>query len=98
MVSERDTELRNAQEQSSKLQTELSRLRQDLQDNTSQEEGRRQQMSEKEEKTRKTFVMAKQKISQLMGKQASPQHKYQWIAAFMRSFIAGPIFGYWKNT
>lgn len=71
MVSERETELRGAQEQSSKLQTELSRLRQDLQDNTSQEEGRRQQMSEKEEKTRKTFVMAKQKISQLMGEQPS---------------------------
>lgn len=68
VVSERETELRNAQEQSSKLQTELNRLRQDLQEKTSQEEGMRQQMSEKEEKTRKAFLMAKQKISQLMGK------------------------------
>lgn len=80
MVSERETELRNAQEQSSKLQTELNRLRQDLQEKTSQEEAMRQQMSEKEEKTRKAFLMAKQKISQLMSKKVSPQHKQQtWI-------------------
>lgn len=75
MLSDRETELRNSQEQSSKLQTDLNRLRQDLQEKTSQEEGMRQQMSEKEEKTRKAFLMAKQKISQLMGKK-SPQHKH----------------------
>lgn len=46
-------------------------------------------MSEKEEKTRKTFFMAKQKISQLMGKQVSPQHKHESITAFMCSFTAG---------
>lgn len=67
MVAERETEGRNAQEQSSRLQTELTRLRQELQDKASQEETLRQQMTEKEEKTRKAFVMAKQKISQLIG-------------------------------
>lgn len=65
--------MRNTQEQSSKLQTELNRLKQELQEKTSQEEAMRQQMSEKEEKTRKAFVMAKQKISQLMGKKVPPQ-------------------------
>lgn len=76
MVSERETELRNAQEQSSKLQTELNQMRQDLQEKTSQEEVMRKQISEKEEKTRKAFLMAKQKISQLMGKKVSPGHIY----------------------
>lgn len=75
VVSERETEIRNTQEQSSKLQTELNRLKQELQEKTSQEEAMRQQMSEKEEKTRKAFVMAKQKISQLMGKKVPPHHK-----------------------
>uniref|UniRef100_A0A667WIE2 Nucleoprotein TPR n=1 Tax=Myripristis murdjan TaxID=586833 RepID=A0A667WIE2_9TELE len=63
----RDTEIRNAQEQSSRLQAELSRLRQELQDKASQEETRRQQLADKEEKTRKAFMGAKQKISQLMA-------------------------------
>ncbi|KAI3368578.1 hypothetical protein L3Q82_025589, partial [Scortum barcoo] len=67
VVTERETEVRNAQEQSSRLQTELTRLRQELQDKASQEETLRQQMTEKEEKTRKAIVYAKQKISQLMG-------------------------------
>lgn len=72
MVSDRETDVRNAQEQSSKLQTELNRLRQELQDKTSQEETMRQQVTEKEEKTRKAFVMAKQKISQLIGEMLQP--------------------------
>uniref|UniRef100_A0A665W9I2 Nucleoprotein TPR n=1 Tax=Echeneis naucrates TaxID=173247 RepID=A0A665W9I2_ECHNA len=63
----RETEVRNAQEQSSRLQTELNRLRQELQDKTSQEDTLRQQMVDKEEKTRKAIVYAKQKINQLMG-------------------------------
>ncbi|XP_070816529.1 translocated promoter region b, nuclear basket protein isoform X2 [Chaetodon trifascialis] len=67
VVTERETEGRNAQEQSSRLQTELTRLRQELQDKASQEDTLRQQMTEKEEKTRKAIVCAKQKISQLMG-------------------------------
>uniref|UniRef100_A0A4W6CZ19 Nucleoprotein TPR n=1 Tax=Lates calcarifer TaxID=8187 RepID=A0A4W6CZ19_LATCA len=61
------TEVRNAQEQSSRLQTELTRLRQELQDKVSQEETLRQQMTDKEEKTRKAIVYAKQKINQLMA-------------------------------
>lgn len=68
MVTERETDARNAQEQSSRLQTELTRLRQELQDKASQEDALRQQMAEKEEKTRKAIVCAKQKINQLMGK------------------------------
>lgn len=72
MVSERETEVRNAQEQSSKLQTDLNKLRQELQDKVSQEEAMRQQVTEKEEKTRKAFVMAKQKISQLIGEMLQP--------------------------
>lgn len=79
MVSERETEIRNSQEQSSKLQTELNRLRQELQEKTSQEEAKRQQMSEKEEKTIKAFLVAKQKISQLMGKTVPPHQKYRNI-------------------
>lgn len=71
VVTERETEVRNAQEQSSRLQTELTRLRQELQDKASQEDTLRQQMTEKEEKTRKAIVYAKQKISQLMGEMVS---------------------------
>uniref|UniRef100_A0A3P8PD27 Nucleoprotein TPR n=1 Tax=Astatotilapia calliptera TaxID=8154 RepID=A0A3P8PD27_ASTCA len=67
VVTERETDARNAQEQSSRLQTELTRLRQELQDKASQEDALRQQMAEKEEKTRKAIVCAKQKINQLMG-------------------------------
>uniref|UniRef100_A0A8D0D7Y8 Nucleoprotein TPR n=1 Tax=Sander lucioperca TaxID=283035 RepID=A0A8D0D7Y8_SANLU len=65
VVTERETEGRNAQEQSSRLQAELTRLRQELQDKASQEDTLRQQMTEKEEKTRKAIVYAKQKINQL---------------------------------
>ncbi|XP_041861765.1 translocated promoter region b, nuclear basket protein [Melanotaenia boesemani] len=65
VVTEREAEVRTAQEQSSRLQTELTRLRQELQDKTSQEDTLRQQMAEKEEKTRKALVNAKQKINQL---------------------------------
>lgn len=49
------------------LQSELSRLRQDLQDRTTQEEQLRQQITEKEEKTRKAIVAAKSKIAHLAG-------------------------------
>uniref|UniRef100_A0A7N8XMJ0 Nucleoprotein TPR n=1 Tax=Mastacembelus armatus TaxID=205130 RepID=A0A7N8XMJ0_9TELE len=66
-INKRETEVRNAQEQSSRLQTELTRLRQELQDKASQEETLRQQMTDKDEKTRKVIVSAKQKISQLVG-------------------------------
>ncbi|XP_056131900.1 translocated promoter region b, nuclear basket protein [Lampris incognitus] len=65
VVGERDAEVRGAQEQSSRLQVELARLRQELLDKASQEESLRQQMADKEDKTRKAFVGAKQKINQL---------------------------------
>uniref|UniRef100_A0A3B4G4L8 Nucleoprotein TPR n=1 Tax=Pundamilia nyererei TaxID=303518 RepID=A0A3B4G4L8_9CICH len=68
MNKEREADARNAQEQSSRLQTELTRLRQELQDKASQEDALRQQMAEKEEKTRKAIVCAKQKINQLVAK------------------------------
>lgn len=67
VVMEKEAEARNAQEQSSRLQTELTRLRQELQDKTSQEGTLKQQMAEKEEKTRKALLNAKQKISLLTG-------------------------------
>ncbi|KAK7133660.1 hypothetical protein R3I94_015507 [Phoxinus phoxinus] len=64
-VGEREAEARSAQEQASRLQGELMRLRQELQDKSSQEERLKQQLTDKEERTKKAIVMAKQKISQL---------------------------------
>uniref|UniRef100_A0A8C9TZ21 Nucleoprotein TPR n=1 Tax=Scleropages formosus TaxID=113540 RepID=A0A8C9TZ21_SCLFO len=61
------TEARSFQEQVTKLQPEITRLRQELQEKSAQEEQLRQQMADKEEKTKKVFVGAKQKISQLVG-------------------------------
>uniref|UniRef100_A0A8C3AH63 Nucleoprotein TPR n=1 Tax=Cyclopterus lumpus TaxID=8103 RepID=A0A8C3AH63_CYCLU len=52
-------------EQSSRLQTELTRLRQELHDKAAHEDTLRQQMTDKEDKTRKAIVYAKQKINQL---------------------------------
>lgn len=68
MVTEREADICNAQELSMRLQTELNRVRQELQDKTSQEDTLRQQLTEKEEKTRKAIVFAKQKINQLMSR------------------------------
>uniref|UniRef100_A0A3Q3AM97 Nucleoprotein TPR n=1 Tax=Kryptolebias marmoratus TaxID=37003 RepID=A0A3Q3AM97_KRYMA len=68
VVVEREAEARSAQEQSSRLQTELTRVRQELQDKTSQEDTLKQQMAEKDEKTRKALLSAKQKISLLTSK------------------------------
>lgn len=66
-LSEKETEARSLQEQTVQLQSELSRLRQDLQDRTTQEEQLRQQITEKDEKTRKAIVAAKSKIAHLAG-------------------------------
>ncbi|KAM5239085.1 nucleoprotein TPR [Ctenodactylus gundi] len=66
-LSEKETEARTLQDQNVQLQSELSRLRQDLQDRTAQEEQLRQQITEKEEKTRKAIVAAKSKIAHLAG-------------------------------
>uniref|UniRef100_A0A8C2I966 Nucleoprotein TPR n=1 Tax=Cyprinus carpio TaxID=7962 RepID=A0A8C2I966_CYPCA len=62
-VGEREAEACSAQEQASRLQAELTRLRQELQEKSSQEERLKQQLTEKEERTKKAIVMAKQKIS-----------------------------------
>lgn len=70
VVTERENEGRSAQEQSSRLQTELTRLRQELLEKNTQEETLRQQLNEKEEKARKAFHLAKQRINQLMGERA----------------------------
>lgn len=67
VVTERENEGRTAQEQSSRLQTELTRLRQELLEKNSQVETLRQQLTEKDEKARKAIHMAKQRINQLMG-------------------------------
>ncbi|XP_046905447.1 translocated promoter region b, nuclear basket protein isoform X1 [Hypomesus transpacificus] len=67
VVGEREAEVRGAQEQTSHLQGELSRLKQDLQEKASLEETLRQQISDKEEKTRKALLAARQKIHQLTG-------------------------------
>ncbi|XP_019730825.1 translocated promoter region b, nuclear basket protein isoform X4 [Hippocampus comes] len=64
VVAEREIEVHNAQEQSSRLQTELARLKQALQE---KEDTLKQQMADKVEKTRKAIVFAKQRISQLTG-------------------------------
>ncbi|KAM3841233.1 nucleoprotein TPR isoform 2-T2 [Vipera latastei] len=66
-LGEKDTEVKNLQEQVSQLQSELSHLQQDLHEKTTQEEQLRQQVAEKEEKTKKTLLAAKQRIAQLAG-------------------------------
>ena len=66
-LSEKETEARSLQEQTVQLQSELSRLRQDLQDKTTKEEQLRQQMNEKDEKTWKAIAVARSKIAQLSG-------------------------------
>ncbi|KAJ0032751.1 hypothetical protein NQD34_002832 [Periophthalmus magnuspinnatus] len=73
VATDRDTDLRSCQEQTNRLQTELSRLRQELQMKNSQEETQRQQMVDKEEKMKKALFFAKQKISQLMGNKEQMQ-------------------------
>ncbi|XP_007667180.1 nucleoprotein TPR isoform X1 [Ornithorhynchus anatinus] len=66
-LSEKESEAKGLQEQITQLQSELSRLHQDLQDRTALEEQLRQQITEKEEKTRKALVAAKQKIAHIAG-------------------------------
>ncbi|XP_031662455.1 nucleoprotein TPR isoform X2 [Oncorhynchus kisutch] len=61
-------ELTRLQEQFTQAQGnqgEVTRLKQELQEKTAQEESLRQQMADKEEKTKKVFMGAKQKINQL---------------------------------
>lgn len=67
-LSEKETELKTMQDQTVQLQADLARLRQDLQDRSAQEDQLRQQIAEKDEKTRKAIVAAKSKIAHLAGK------------------------------
>ncbi|TRZ02408.1 hypothetical protein DNTS_034464 [Danionella cerebrum] len=62
-VSEREAELRGKQEQASRQLAELTRLRQEIQENLTQKERLKLQVTEKEERTKKAIVMAKQKIN-----------------------------------
>uniref|UniRef100_A0A4W4FP87 Nucleoprotein TPR n=1 Tax=Electrophorus electricus TaxID=8005 RepID=A0A4W4FP87_ELEEL len=57
-------------EQASRLQGELAHMRQELQEKCGQEERLRQQLAEKEERTRKAIMGAKQKINQLVDVKA----------------------------
>ncbi len=64
-VQEREAEVKSLQEQRHRLQPELSRLRTELQEKNNLEEQLRQQIADKEEKTKKAFMGAKQKLNQL---------------------------------
>uniref|UniRef100_A0A672P1G1 Nucleoprotein TPR n=1 Tax=Sinocyclocheilus grahami TaxID=75366 RepID=A0A672P1G1_SINGR len=57
--------VKSLQEQLAQVQPELSRLRTELQEKSNLEEQLRQQIADKEEKTKKAFMGAKQKINQL---------------------------------
>ncbi|XP_062412025.1 translocated promoter region b, nuclear basket protein [Sardina pilchardus] len=65
-VGEREAETRTAQE-------ELTRLRQEVQEKSSQEEALRHQATEKEERTKKTMIAARQKIRQVIGEKEALQ-------------------------
>ncbi|XP_062858102.1 translocated promoter region b, nuclear basket protein isoform X2 [Trichomycterus rosablanca] len=65
-LGEREAEARTVQDQASRMQGELIRLRQELVDKSAHVEQLRQQLAEKEERTRKAFLGAKQKINQLV--------------------------------
>uniref|UniRef100_A0A672NVA2 Nucleoprotein TPR n=1 Tax=Sinocyclocheilus grahami TaxID=75366 RepID=A0A672NVA2_SINGR len=64
-VQEREAKVKSLQEQLAQVQPELSRLRTELQEKSNLEEQLRQQIADKEEKTKKAFMGAKQKINQL---------------------------------
>ncbi|XP_067893509.1 translocated promoter region b, nuclear basket protein isoform X2 [Heterodontus francisci] len=66
-VSEKESEVKKLQDEVCQLQGELSRLRQELQEKANLEDQLRQQILEKEEKTKKAILVAKQKITQLAG-------------------------------
>lgn len=68
VVGEREAEVRGSQEQASRLQTELTRLRQELQEKMAPEE---QQMADKKEKIKKASMGSKQKLNQLNSKSHS---------------------------
>ncbi|XP_063057948.1 translocated promoter region b, nuclear basket protein isoform X2 [Engraulis encrasicolus] len=69
-VGEREAEARTAQE-------EVTRLRQEVQEKSSQEEALRNQMAEKEERTKKTMIAARQKIRQVIGEKENLQKEME---------------------
>nr|XP_060630494.1 nucleoprotein TPR isoform X1 [Anolis sagrei ordinatus] len=78
-MGEKDNELKTLQEQVAQLQSEISRLHQELQEKTTQEEHFRQQVTEKEEKTKKTLLAAKQRIALLSGvKEQLSKENEEW--------------------
>lgn len=64
-VQEREAELKSLQEQLAQVQPELNRIKAELQEKANLEEQLRQQIADKEEKTKKAFMGAKQKINQI---------------------------------
>lgn len=64
-IEEKENEFKALQEQIAQVQSELSKVHRDLQDKTTQEEQLRQLMNEREDKTKKTLLGAKQKLAQL---------------------------------
>ena len=68
VLGEREAEVRATQEQSSRMQLEMGRMRQELHERATNEDSLKQQLADKEEKTRKALTGAKQKINQLAGK------------------------------
>ncbi|KAM9468929.1 nucleoprotein TPR-like isoform 3-T3 [Clarias gariepinus] len=64
-AGEREAEVRSLQEQLTQIQPELTRLRTELQEKSIQEDQLRQQVAEKEEKTKKAILVAKQRLNQL---------------------------------
>nr|XP_009296772.1 nucleoprotein TPR isoform X1 [Danio rerio] len=64
-LQEREAEVKSLQEQLTQVQPELSRLKAELQEKGKLEEQLRQQIADKEEKTKKAFLGAKQKLNQL---------------------------------
>lgn len=74
-AGEREAEVKSLQEQLAQIQPELTRLRTELQEKSKQEEQLRQQNAEKEEKTKKAILVAKQRIS-LLNSECSTHFKY----------------------
>ncbi|XP_069497476.1 nucleoprotein TPR isoform X2 [Ambystoma mexicanum] len=66
-IGEKEAEAKTLNDQVAQLHSEVTRLQQDLHNKTTQEEQLRQQISDKDDKTRKTLLAAKGKIAQLTG-------------------------------
>ncbi|KAM6948188.1 nucleoprotein TPR [Aplochiton taeniatus] len=61
----RASQTNQASEEVQRLQEEVYKLKEELQERSSQQDALKQQMADKEEKTKKAFMGAKQKINQL---------------------------------